>query len=543
MTSQGADSTGGWVAPPAPKRGAEALIEAEHVSKTFSTQRVLHDVTLTIRPGEVHALLGENGSGKSTLIKILSGFHTPDPGSVLRIAGEPLAFGSTKASYRAGLRFVHQHLALVPEFNAVENMALDTGYGSPRWIHWKAQAAETRRLLERVGVDMDIWRPVSQGSALERSAVAIARAINTDHGRVTCVVLDEPTSRLPEPEVEQLFRIIRGLRRGGMSVIYVTHRLDEVADIADRVSVLRDGKLQGTVATSETTRERIVEMIVGRTMAPARTNAPRGIAHGGGRELVRVDGLSAGRFRDLSFTLRSGEIVGVVGLAGSGHEDIPRAIVGAIPRDEGQIWIEGDEVGSVTPRAALRRGIVLGLSNTVTGSAVKEFSVAENMSLASLNRYRTRVGRLRLRAELEEARRWVTDLDVRPTSEDTKYAVLSGGNQQKVILGKCLNVRPTVLVLENPTAGVDVGVRATIYDLIASRARSGLGILMCSTDLEDVTSTCHRVIVIRAGRSVAVLDGTSDEKTIMSLAAHGMDAGGDNGGNSGGATTGDDGRD
>jgi ribose transport system ATP-binding protein len=491
---------------------------------TFPAQRALDDVSLQVNRGEVHALLGENGSGKSTLIRILSGYHTPDSGGVIRIEGEPLPFGSPKTSHQRGLRFVHQHLALVPEFNAVENIALDTGYGSPHWIDWKSQAAEAQRLLARLGVEMDVWRPMSESRPVERSAVAIARAINTDHGRVTCVVLDEPTSRLPEPEVKQLFRIIRELRRDGTAVVYVTHRLDEVTEIADRVSVLRDGKSQGTISRTEVTRDRIVQMIVGRTVERTRPTARRPDAALPGRELLLLDRLSAGRFRDLSFALAPGEILGIVGLAGSGHEDIARALVGAIPRNDGRILVGGDEVTSLTPRSALRRGLVLGLSNTLSGSAVKEFNVAENMTLASLRRYRGRVGPLRKRTERQEVRRWVTELDVRPSALDTKYAVLSGGNQQKVILGKCLNVRPSVLMLEDPTAGVDVGVRAVIYDLIAEQAKQGLGVLVCSTDLEDVTSTCHRVIVIRAGRSVAVVDGTTNEERLMSLAAHGVDA-------------------
>src|SRR4051794_4779156 len=201
--------------PPVAERASAPLIDAQHVSKTFPSQRALDDVSLQIEAGEVHALLGENGSGKSTLIRILSGYHTPDPGSAISIEGEPLHLGSPKSSHDAGLRFVHQHLALIPEFNAVENMALDTGYGRPRWIDWNTQAAETRRLLERLNIEMDIWRPLAETRAVERTAVAIARAINTDHGRVTCVVLDEPTTRLPEPEVKQLFRIIRDLREHG----------------------------------------------------------------------------------------------------------------------------------------------------------------------------------------------------------------------------------------------------------------------------------------------------------------------------------------
>jgi ribose transport system ATP-binding protein len=509
--------------PPVAERASAPLIDAEHVSMTFPAQRALDDVSLQVEAGEVHALLGENGSGKSTLIRILSGYHTPDPGSAIRIEGEPLHFGSPKFSHEAGLRFVHQHLALIPEFNAVENVALDTGYGSPQWIDWKAQAAETERLLARLGVEMDIWRPLSESRAVERTAVAIARAINTDRGRVTCVVLDEPTSRLPEPEVKQLFRIIRDLRDHGIAVIYVTHRLDEVTEIADRVSVLRDGKRQGTVTTTTATRDHIVEMIVGRAVARIRT-APARAHRTLAEDLLRVEGLTAGRFRDLSLSLRPGEILGIVGLAGSGHEDVARALVGAIPREAGRMWVGGKEVSSLEPRSALRRGVVLGLSNTLSGSAVKEFSVVENLTLGSLVRYRARFGPLRTRAERRDARGWVTELDVRPSDPDAKYGLLSGGNQQKVILGKCLNVRPSVLLLENPTAGVDVGVREVIYQLIGEQAKRGLGVVVCSTDLEDVTSTCHRVIVIRAGHAVAVVDGDCDEQRLMSLAAHGVES-------------------
>lgn len=499
------------------------MIDADRVSMTFPTQRALDDVSIQVVAGEVHALLGENGSGKSTLIRILSGYHTPDAGSVVRIEGEPLTFGSPKASHDAGLRFVHQHLALVPEFNAVENMALDTGYGQPRWIDWKAQAAETERLLARLNVEMDIWRPMAASRPVERSAVAIARAINTDHGRVTCVVLDEPTSRLPEPEVEQLFRIIKDLRDHGVAVIYVTHRLDEVSGIADRVSVLRDGKKQGTVQGSEITRERIVELIVGEAIAKTHATHSRYAQSVDRRSLLRAEEFAAGRFRDVSFSLREGEILGVVGLAGSGHEDVARALIGAIPGESGSVWVGDKQFGSRNPQRALELGIVLGLSNTVSGSAIKEFSVGENLTIASLARYRPRFGPLRKRGERRDARRWVAELDVRPPDIDATYGRLSGGNQQKVILGKCLNVTPSVLLLENPTAGVDVRARQVVYQLILEQAENGLGVLICSTDLEDVTSTCHRVIVMRAGKIEALLDGEYDERQLMSLAAHGVD--------------------
>jgi ribose transport system ATP-binding protein len=505
------------------RTSALPVIDAGHVSMTFPGQRALDDVSVRIEPGEVHALLGENGSGKSTLIRILAGYHTPDPGSEVRIEGRPLSFGSPRTSHQAGLRFVHQHLALIPEFNAVENMALDTGYGQPAWIDWKVQAAETAKLLARLNVEMDIWQPLSESRPVERTAVAIARAINTDHGRVSCVVLDEPTSRLPEPEVEQLFRIIRQLRTAGIAIIYVTHRLDEVPGIADRVTVLRDGKKQGTVEESEITRERIVELIVGKAIAKTHVTHSRKRVSERAPTLLRAERFSAGRFRDLSFSLREGEILGVVGLAGSGHEDIARALIGAIPGESGSVWVGETKFDSLSPRRALEHGILLGLSNTIGGSAIKEFTVAENLTISSLSRYRPRFGPLRKQSERRDARRWVSELDVRPADPDAIYGRLSGGNQQKVILGRCLNVLPSVLLLENPTAGVDVGARQGIYQMIGEQAEAGLGVLICSTDLEDVTSTCQRVIVIRAGKIVAEVDGDCHERQLMSLAAHGVD--------------------
>jgi ribose transport system ATP-binding protein len=501
--------------------GLVPAVVAEHVSKTFPSQKALDDVTFEVQPGEVHALLGANGSGKSTLIKILAGFHMPDDGSAVRIEGKPLPFGASRASHDAGLRFVHQTLALIPEFNAVENIALDTGYTRPRWLDWKAQAAESRRLLDRLGVDMDIWRPLSECRAVERTAVAIARAINVDGGHVSCVVLDEPTSRLPEPEVEQLFRIIRELRDSGIALVYVTHRMDEVQKIADRVSVLREGRMQATEPACDVTRERLVELIVGESVARHHARPTARQQADDTAELLRVSGLSAGSFRDISFSLREGEIVGVVGLAGSGHEDIGRALVGALEWESGEVWLKGTRLPALNPRTALKHGIALGLSNTAGGSAVREFTITENVTMSSLGRYHKRLGSLRKQQERRAADQWITDLDVRPADPRAHYKLLSGGNQQKVILARCLNVAPSVLVLENPTAGVDVGARQVVYGLIAEEAKRGLGLVVCSEDLEDVLSTCHRVIVIRAGRAVAVVDGELDDRQLMSLAATG----------------------
>jgi ribose transport system ATP-binding protein len=498
---------------------AVPAISVEHVSKTFPAQKALDDVSLTVGRGEVHALLGENGSGKSTLIRVLAGYHLPDPGGSVTVAGEELTLGSAAASDAAGLRFVHQHLAVIQDFNAVENMALATGYTRPAFIDWKAQAIETRRLLSLLGVEMDIWRPLSSCKPVERSAVAIARAMNTQSGDVTAVVLDEPTSSLPEPEVHQLFTLIRELTTTGIAVIYVSHRLDETFEIADRVSVLRDGIHRGTVERSELTRAGLIEMIVGRRLVD-RHEVPRHVNPDQDAEVVLdVRGLTAGRLNDVSFDVRAGELVGVVGLAGSGRDELSLALTGGIPVEAGTVSVHGEALHPLSPQRALEAGVALARSNTQAGSAVKDFRVRENLTMASLPRYRGAFRSLRSRRERGDAHALIETLDIRPTDPDQLYQLLSGGNQQKVILGRCLNAKPSVLVLDEPTAGVDVGARQALYTLLARQASEGLSVLVCSSDLEDVVTTCSRVLVMRDGRVAAELTGELDERELMSIAA------------------------
>jgi ribose transport system ATP-binding protein len=480
--------------PSAPAQGPALTIEG--ISKTFPGQRVLEGIDLTIQAGEVHALLGENGSGKSTLIKVLSGFHPPDPGGRVLVGDTPLPLGSPTDSFRAGLRFVHQKLAVIPQLNAVENIALEAGYARGGFIDWDASERYASELLSRFGIEMDLWRPLAECRPVERSAVAIARALRTDERPVPLVVLDEPTSSLPESEVRQLFRLIRELTASGVAVLYVSHRLDEIFEIADRVSVLRDGRLQGTEAVQGLTRERLVEMIVGRSIA-SNYEKPRSSTPPGDVSL-RVDRLTAGRFADVSLTVRTCEVVGVVGIAGSGREELARALVGAIPAQAGEISVEDRSIGLPAPAQALEAGIMLALSNTQPASAHAAFRIRENLTLASLGRHRRWYG-IPSRHERAEVDDWIEALDIRPPDPERPYGLLSGGNQQKVIMGKWLNARPKVLVLDDPTAGVDVGARQAIYDLIAREAGRGLAVVLCSSDYEDVVSVCDRAIVMRNG--------------------------------------------
>jgi ribose transport system ATP-binding protein len=482
------------------------------VSKTFPGQKALDDVSLSVRPGEVHALLGENGSGKSTLIKVLAGVYLPDTGSDVLVRGERLPLGSPQASFDAGLRFVHQKLGVIPQMNAVENIALEGGFARAANIDWNSQALLTVRLLSRLGISMDIWRPLAECRPVERSAVAIARALRppNDDGSmraddVPLVVLDEPTSSLPAAEVRQLFALVRDLSAQGVAVIYVSHRLDEIFDIADRVSVLRDGRLIATSELADLTREDLIRLIVGRELASSWERPVRSTARSS-EVAMSVRHLTAERIDDVSFDVHRGEIVGMVGVAGSGRELMARTLAGARLPERGWLTLDGRTLPVITPQATLKAGLMLALGNTQPNAAIGEFSTRENLTLAALRQY-SRPGRVFRRREQRGAREWIQALDVRPADPDRLYRLLSGGNQQKVILGRWLHARPTVLVLDEPTAGVDVGARQAIYALIAEQAAKGLSVVLCSSDLEDVVSLCDRALVLRDGTISAELSG------------------------------------
>jgi ribose transport system ATP-binding protein len=499
------------------------------VSKTFPGQKALDDISLQVLPGEVHALLGENGSGKSTLIKILAGIHLPDPGGDVLVRGERLALGSPSASFELGLRFVHQKLGVILQMNAVENVALEAGYTRGAFIDWPAQARFTRRLLARLNITMDIWRPLRECKPVERSAVAIARALRTDDpdaqiqsADVPLIVLDEPTSSLPAAEVRQLFAVIRDLNANGIAVVYVSHRLDEVFQIADRVSVLRDGRLRATADVKGMTRARLVELIVGRELAESWERPVRARRNEPGPAALEVTDLVAERINGVLFSAARGEILGIVGVAGSGRELMARAITGAILPESGHVVVAGDRVPVLTPSETLKRGLVLAPGNTQPYSAVTSFSVRENLTLGALGRY-SKLGRLLRRKERREANDWIGRLDIRPRDPQRLYRLLSGGNQQKVIIGKWLNARPKVLVLDEPTAGVDIGARQAIYELITEQADEGLTVVLCSSDLEDVVSLCDRVLVLRQGLVVAELAGSEITEHRLLLESVGDD--------------------
>jgi ribose transport system ATP-binding protein len=499
---------------------SEPVVQIVGLSKTFPGQKALADVSMEVRPAEIHALLGQNGSGKSTLIKILAGIYTPDPDGVVRVSGEELPFGSPRDSRRMGLQFVHQALGIIEDLTAVENVALGFGYRhrAKFLIDWPAQRKKTKRLLDKLSVEFDINCPVSALRPVDRSAIAIARALDDDDGAIQVLVLDEPTAALPPHEVDALFSLVRQARNNGTSVIYVSHRLNEIFELADRATVLRDGKCRGTVMVSDIDHAELVTMIVGNVqLAPSDApgeQASAGPARQSAKVALRVRGLEAQRLNGVDFEVKVGEIVGVAGLTGSGREELAGALVGERPSHVSIENVDGKTVSDPTPRQAKSLGLVLVLPNRAAGAATAEFTIQENITLPSLSRYSV-FGLIRQSAEMVDAKRWIGALDIRPNDPERVYALLSGGNQQKAIFGKWLNLGPKVMVIDDPTSGVDIGARKAIYDLIRHQASQGVSFIVCSSDSDDLLAVCDRILVLDEGDLVDQLVGTDIEESRL----------------------------
>ncbi len=472
-------------------------------------------MTFSIDEGEIHALIGENGSGKSTLIKILAGIYTPDSGSAVDVGDAELSFGAPRDSARLGLRFVHQDLGLIDELTAVENMALSWQYARTPFhtIRWREQQRRTLAMLDRLAVDVAIDVPIGELRPVERTAIAIARALETFTGQIRLLVLDEPTAALPPAEVDSLFEILDEIRASGVSVLYVSHRLEEIRRLADRATVLRDGKLQATVRLGDASRQDLIDLIIGKG-AETEIIAADGAAHVPPPDVIdpdlvlwKIEDLATSRLRGMSFDVAEGEIVGIAGLTGSGREEVAEAIIGAVPMRGRLVDVRADAVYErMSPRKAREAGIALVLPNRSPKSAVAEFTARENVTLPSLGRFSVR-GILRKGREAIEAVRLLELLDVRPPQPEHLFAYFSGGNQQKLIFAKWLAITPRLMILDDPTSGVDVGARARLYELIRQQAEHGMGVILVSSDLEDLVSVATRVHVVADGRISDTLEG------------------------------------
>lgn len=500
--------------------GGESLLEVRGVSKAFGPTEALVDVDFDVRAGEIHALVGQNGSGKSTLVKILAGVYDPDGGS---IAVDGTEFDPRRAGEARlrGLRFVHQDLGLVDSVDVVENLALGRGYDLrfPRRISWRHERRQARAALGELGYDLDVRALAGALPASDRTAIAIARALDGWESAARLLVLDEPTASLPEAEVARLFDVVRTIRARGVGVIYVSHHLDEVLAIADRVTILRDGARVGTFATEQLDHDRMVELIVGRgpsgggeqSASPGGQSASRGgeSALQGTpsqyEQALVVEDLSGAVLRGVSLRVGAGEVVGVAGLTGSGREELGPVLFGAAGRS-GSVSVAGRVVPADRPDLAIEAGLGFVPADRKSVGLVASMVVRENVTLADLRPY-LRGGLLRHRAERSDVDTWLGLLDVRPRDQTLGTMRLSGGNQQKVLLARWLRIRPRMLVLDEPTQGVDVGAKAEIHRRIVAAARDGAGVLVCSTDTAELVRVCDRVLVMQRGGIGAELVG------------------------------------
>ncbi|MCX5577942.1 sugar ABC transporter ATP-binding protein [Kaistia terrae] len=478
------------------------VLRFDDVAKAFGGTRALKGVSFEVARGEVVALLGENGAGKSTLIKILGGIFRADSGHVT-IGGEPYRHRAQARGERQKVAFIHQDLGLVEWMTIAENMGLAQGFagrgGSRGLIDWKRTEERAATALELVGCDIDPTTRVHALSRTEKSLVAIARALVVD---CDFLVLDEPTASLPADEVERLFDAIRRLRARGVGMIYVSHRLDEIFRIADRVVVMRDGLKVGEKPVAQTTPDELVSLIVGSTTLELFTKGELG----SGKVRVAVKGLETPSAGPVTFNVRQGELLGLVGLRGAGQEEIGRALFGAAPH-RGSIQIDGEAPDLSSPRAALNAGVGLVARDRTEESVAFSLSVRENAFLNPAAIGRKLFSYLSPRAEARQAIELGASVGLRPNDPDLPIEGLSGGNQQKVVVGRWLATDRHLLIAEDPTAGVDVGAKAEIYRLIAQALDKGLAVVVVSTDFEEIAHICHRALVFNRGKIIAELTG------------------------------------
>jgi rhamnose transport system ATP-binding protein len=491
--------------PPDPPSHGSGLLRVSGVSKSYGGVRALRAVSFDVRAGEVHALVGENGAGKSTLIAILSGARRPDAGTVDRPAGRAI-----------GVAVIHQRPALFDELTVAENVALGAERLRPFGrVEWKARRARASALLERLGARISPDARAGDLGAAEKQLVEIARALGpAEASGARVLVFDEPTASLPEEEAGRVLDVVRQLRSQGCGVVYVSHRLEEVLAIADRVTVLRDGAVVATLAADRTNRGELVKLMVGRPIEdayPSRLATP-------GETLLEVRGLTAAGLRDVSISVRAGEIVGLFGLVGAGRTELARVLFGLERADGGTATLRGRPYAPRSPADAIAAGVAYVPEDRPRHGVLLDLDVGANVVLAVQDRLARR-GFLDPAREDELAGRLVKRLDVRTDSLRRLVRTLSGGNQQKVALARWLAAEPALLLLDEPTQGIDVGARSEIYALLAELVERGLGVLAISSDLSEVMGLCDRIAVLRAGTVVGVRErGAASREEILALA-------------------------
>jgi rhamnose transport system ATP-binding protein len=495
----------------------QTILEMRGISKFFPGIKALEDVDFSMRSGEVHALIGENGAGKSTLVKVLTGVYTPSSGRI-GFEGKDRQFRGPVDAQEAGIAVIHQEASMFPDLTVAENIF--SGHlrkGRSGLLDWRLMRTKARELLDRVELSVSVDSLVRELSVAERHLVGIARALSED---ASLVIMDEPTSALSMRETEDLFKIIRALRDEGRAILFISHKFDELFAIADSYTVLRDGRYVGEGSMKDTSVDELIKMMAGREVAhmfPKRESKV-------GEEILSVEGFSrSGFYRDVSFNLRKGEILGLFGLVGAGRSEVIRSLVGLDPRDSGKVRLSGAEVKIDGPREALRLGIAHVPEDRQAQGLILEMSIGNNITLPQVSAISKG---LFLDAPAEDAvtADYGARMEIRAAGWGENAKNLSGGNQQKVVLAKWLATKPSILILDEPTKGIDVGTKAAVHAFISELASRGLSIIMVSSELPEILGMSDRILVMYEGRVRALIDrAQADESSIM-RAATGVDS-------------------
>ena len=490
-------------------------VEMKGINKAFGSNQVLKNAGFFLKDGEIHALMGENGAGKSTLMKILTGVYTKDAGTVL-VDGQEVTYKSPQEAEKAGIVFIYQEMNSLFDLTVEENLfmgkEITKGFGI---CDKKAMRAKAREVMERMGVNIDVGAVMSDLSVGQQQMVEICKALMAD---AKVIIMDEPTAALTASETRGLFEVINSLRKKGVSIVYISHRMEEIFELCDRITVLRDGEYVGTENIAEIDLDHVVQMMIGRTIGE---RFPKRESHIGA-EVLRVEGLTSGKlFKDVHFNVRAGEVLGVSGLMGAGRTEIMQAIFGNLPIVSGKVFIEGKEVHIKNPKQAIEAGIGFITEDRKTEGLLLEKSIAENIELCNLGK----VSKNHVLSKSKGAalvKKGIEEFRIRCFGPDHECHNLSGGNQQKVVLAKWIYTDPKILILDEPTRGVDIGAKKEIYSVINDMAARGVAVIMVSSELPEVLGMSDRIMVVHEGHVTGIIDGkTADQAKVMTLATGG----------------------
>ena len=476
------------------------FLEMTKISKTFPGAKVLDEVELRIKAGEVRALMGENGAGKSTLIKILGGIYSKDPGGSIRIAGKEVQISDVKDAKQHGISIIHQEISLAENMTVFDNLFMgEELIGKTRlFLNDRQMTQKAQQIMDELGVGIDVRTRVGKLSIAKQQMVEIARALLSN---AKLIVMDEPTSSLTKNEIDQLFFQIEKLKKQNIAIIYISHRMDEIFRVSDSVTVLRDGQMIGTHSSGELDQNKIITMMVGREISEIYEQK----ADTRGKECLRVEHFTNGKLKDVGFSLRSGEILGFAGLVGAGRTELARAIFGVDRISRGEIWLDGNAVSIRNPQDAIEKGIAYVPENRKSEGLFLANTIRYNTTISILEHFIAWIG-VNRKKETQFVDEYAKALSVRMVSPDQKVQFLSGGNQQKVVLSKWLATKPRILILDEPTRGIDIGAKSEIYHLITKLASEGVAIMMISSEMEEIINLSHRVMVMCEGRVSGMLE-------------------------------------